>query len=93
MNPQEIRRTYAETLRTIANLRVEAIVEAFARVPREEFLGPAPWQTAQAQPLAAVPYRATPGARLEDIYQDVVGLSRCRSLAGSRCRSAPAPVP
>jgi hypothetical protein len=34
MNPQEIRRKYAEMLRTSANLRVGAIVEAFARVPR-----------------------------------------------------------
>lgn len=73
MNPQEIRRTYAETLRAIANLRVEAIVEAFARVPREEFLGAPPWEIGHAQPLdPAVPYRATSGARLEDIYQDVV---------------------
>ena len=44
MNPQEIRRRYAETLRTIANLGVDAIVEAFARIPREEFLGSPPWQ-------------------------------------------------
>ncbi len=73
MNPQEIRRTYAETLRTIANLRVEAIVEVFARVPREDFLGPAPWKIGHAQPLdPAVPYRSTPDAGLGDIYQDVV---------------------
>jgi hypothetical protein len=28
MNAQEVRRTYVETLRAIANLHVEAIVEA-----------------------------------------------------------------
>jgi protein-L-isoaspartate(D-aspartate) O-methyltransferase len=74
MNPQEIRRTYAETLRAIANLRVEAIVEAFARVPREEFLGPPPWQVGQVgQPFnPAVPFATKPDAGLEDIYQDVV---------------------
>jgi protein-L-isoaspartate(D-aspartate) O-methyltransferase len=73
MNPQEIRRKYAEMLRTSANLRVGAIVEAFATVPREDFLGPAPWLIGHTQPFdLAVPYRATPDAGLEDIYQDVV---------------------
>jgi len=75
MNPHEIRRAYAETLRTIANLRAEAIVEAFARVPREAFLGPPPWQVGQAQPFnPAVPFHvhAKPDAGIEDIYQDVV---------------------
>jgi protein-L-isoaspartate(D-aspartate) O-methyltransferase len=74
MNLPEIRRSYAEKLRAIANLRVEAVVEAFARVPREEFLGPPPWQTGQVgQPFnPAVPYAAKPAAGIEDIYQDVV---------------------
>jgi protein-L-isoaspartate(D-aspartate) O-methyltransferase len=73
MNPYEIRRTYAETLRAVVNLRVEAIVEAFARVPREDFLGPPPWQIGRAQPPgSAVPYLSMAGAGLEDIYQDVV---------------------
>jgi protein-L-isoaspartate(D-aspartate) O-methyltransferase len=74
MSPQEIRRMYAERLRTAANLRMEAIVEAFARVPREEFLGPVPWQIGQPQLRdRAAPYITTREAcRLEDIYQDVV---------------------
>jgi protein-L-isoaspartate(D-aspartate) O-methyltransferase len=73
MELQEHRRTYAETLRASTNLRAEAIVAAFARVPREEFLGPAPWQIGHAQPLnPAVPYCSTSTARLEDLYQDVV---------------------
>ena len=73
MSPQEIRRMYAERLRTAANLR-QAIVEAFARVPREEFLGPVPWQIGQPQLRdRAAPYITTREAcRLEDIYQDVV---------------------
>jgi protein-L-isoaspartate(D-aspartate) O-methyltransferase len=74
MNPQEIRRKYGETLRAIANLRVEAIVEAFARVPRQQFLGPAPWQVGHVgQPFnPAVPFATNADAGFEEIYQDVV---------------------
>jgi len=74
MNLQETRRTYAEKLRDIANLRVETIVEAFARVPREDFLGPPPWQVGQVgQPYnPAAPFVTKTDAGLEDIYQDVV---------------------
>jgi protein-L-isoaspartate(D-aspartate) O-methyltransferase len=35
---------YAEELRGVANLQSEAVVTAFAKVPREHFLGPGPWQ-------------------------------------------------
>jgi protein-L-isoaspartate(D-aspartate) O-methyltransferase len=35
---------YAEELRAVANLQSEAVVKAFAKVPREHFLGPGPWQ-------------------------------------------------
>jgi protein-L-isoaspartate(D-aspartate) O-methyltransferase len=38
------RRYYAEELRAVANLQSEAVVKAFAKVPREHFLGPGPWQ-------------------------------------------------
>ncbi|HEU4730509.1 MAG TPA: hypothetical protein VFT22_21570 [Kofleriaceae bacterium] len=37
-----IRRSYAEEVRAVAHLESAAVVEAFARVPREEFLGPGP---------------------------------------------------
>jgi protein-L-isoaspartate(D-aspartate) O-methyltransferase len=72
MNSQEIRRKYAETLRASADLRAEAIMEAFAGVPCEGFLGPPPWQIGHAQPFEpAAPHHVTPDAGLEDIYQDV----------------------
>jgi len=35
---------FAEELRAVANLQSEALVTAFAKVPRERFLGPGPWQ-------------------------------------------------
>jgi protein-L-isoaspartate(D-aspartate) O-methyltransferase len=40
----EIRHYYAEELRAVANLQSAALVRAFAKVPRERFLGPGPWQ-------------------------------------------------
>src|SRR2546429_3938771 len=39
-----LRQFYAEELRAVANLQSEALVRAFAKVPREHFLGPGPWQ-------------------------------------------------
>jgi len=40
---QTLREYYAEELRAVANLQSEAVVRAFAKVPREHFLGPGPW--------------------------------------------------
>lgn len=40
----ELRRYYAEELRAVSDLQSEALVRAFAKVPREYFLGPGPWQ-------------------------------------------------
>jgi len=37
------RRWFAEDLRVAASLRSNEVVEAFARVPRERFIGPPPW--------------------------------------------------
>ena len=38
------RQNYAEELRAVANLQSEALVQAFAKVPREHFLGLGPWR-------------------------------------------------
>ena len=40
----DIRQYYAEELRAVANLQSETLVRAFAKVRREHFLGPGPWQ-------------------------------------------------
>jgi protein-L-isoaspartate(D-aspartate) O-methyltransferase len=40
----DIRRYFAEEVRAVANIRSEVLVAAFAKVPREHFLGPGPWQ-------------------------------------------------
>jgi protein-L-isoaspartate(D-aspartate) O-methyltransferase len=40
----EARRWFAEELRHTAHVRSSAVVEAFATVPRERFVGPGPWR-------------------------------------------------
>jgi len=49
------RRFFAEELEAVCRLRSPHLVDAFATVPREQFLGPGPWMV-----LAESPY--TPGA-------------------------------
>ena len=39
----DIRCYFAEEIRVVCNLRSEALVEALAAVPREQFVGPGPW--------------------------------------------------
>lgn len=45
MEIDDYRRFYAEEIQYAGDLDSRALVEAFARVPREKFLGPGPWQT------------------------------------------------
>lgn len=55
-NLSEARRWYAEELRATAPIRRnESVVDAFAVVPRERFLGPGPW-------------RVLPPMRLDEVY-------------------------
>lgn len=44
MNIDECRRFYSDEIRFAANINSPALIEAFARVPRERFLGPGPWE-------------------------------------------------
>lgn len=46
---EDYRRCYADEIRFVANLNSPALVEAFARVPREEFIGPGPWRVGSAE--------------------------------------------
>jgi protein-L-isoaspartate(D-aspartate) O-methyltransferase len=66
------RRAYAEDLRAAACLRSDAVVEAFARVPRERFLGPGPWQIGAWAAPGHVEYRTTGDADPKHLYHDVV---------------------
>jgi protein-L-isoaspartate(D-aspartate) O-methyltransferase len=44
MTIEDCRQFYAEEIKFAGNLGSSRLVEAFARVPREKFLGPGPWQ-------------------------------------------------
>src|SRR5919198_1100825 len=81
MNLEEIRRYYAEEIRAVANIQTEALVKAFATVPREHFLGPGPWQIANPDSWVAMTgagakgqgnYRTTPDDDPKHLYHNVL---------------------
>ena len=56
MSLEDCRAFYAQEIRFAANVTTPGLVEAFARVPRENFLGPPPWLigSAAARALSVV---------------------------------------
>lgn len=79
MNLNDIREFYAEEIRNVANIKSEALVAAFARVPRERFLGPGPWLIANPDALQSpcghakrTNYRVTPDDNPKHLYHNVV---------------------
>jgi protein-L-isoaspartate(D-aspartate) O-methyltransferase len=77
MNIDECRRFYADEIRFAANISSAALVEAFARVPREKFLGPGPWELGSADVrgmsamgVGKMSYTAVGDPR--DVYHNVV---------------------
>lgn len=73
------RRDYAEALRNRADLRSEALVAAFARVPRERFVGPPPWRI--KDPAEMVDFWSGTIRDPVALYQDVlVTLDRERGI-------------
>jgi protein-L-isoaspartate(D-aspartate) O-methyltransferase len=64
------RQRYAEELRAVSNLRSAALVQAFATVPREQFLGPGPWHI--AAPVPPGTYRTTEDADPRHLYHNVL---------------------
>jgi protein-L-isoaspartate(D-aspartate) O-methyltransferase len=60
---------YAEEIRTVASIDSPALVDAFASVPREQFLGPPPWSFHSGPSLLQPVYRTTMDVR--DLYHDV----------------------
>lgn len=49
MTIEECREFYAREVKFAASLTTPGLVEAFAKVPREKFLGPGPWQIGSAE--------------------------------------------
>jgi protein-L-isoaspartate(D-aspartate) O-methyltransferase len=80
MTIEQARRWYAEEIRAVGHLESDAVVEAYAQVPREAFLGAGPWQIARSFELAA-PYRTTVDADPRHLYHDVlVAIDPARQL-------------
>ena len=76
---QTHRRSYADELRFVANVRSSAVVEAFATVPRERFVGPGPWRI--RSPMNRVQYWTTEDADPRHVYHDVlIALNEARAL-------------
>ncbi len=73
-SPEHHRRAYAERITRLANARDPRIEQAFAAVPREDFLPPPPW-TAISLGVA------TQVRELADIYDNVlVAIDRRRGI-------------
>ena len=76
-----IRQIYAEEIRAVSNVRSPAVVQAFATVPRERFLGPGPWQILAPVPPGCFPYRTTDDADPRHLYHNVpVAIDAARRL-------------
>jgi protein-L-isoaspartate(D-aspartate) O-methyltransferase len=65
----DIRRYFAEEIRAVADIRSEALVDAFAKVPREHFLGPGPWQIMSDR---GKDYRITEDADPRRLYHNIL---------------------
>lgn len=76
---EDCRRFYADEVRFVADLDSPALVEAFARVPREKFLGAPPWKVGspEVRALAAVGLGEAGYVTVEDprdLYHNVIAV-------------------
>jgi protein-L-isoaspartate(D-aspartate) O-methyltransferase len=77
MTIEECRNFYAQEIRFVANISTPGLVEAYARVLREKYLGPPPWQLGSPEQRAlsmtgkmGMSYHATEDPR--DLYHNLV---------------------
>jgi protein-L-isoaspartate(D-aspartate) O-methyltransferase len=76
---EHARRWFAEELRHTAHVRSVSVVEAFATVPREHFVGPGPWRI--LSPLGGPDYWTTDDADPQRLCHDVlVAIDETRRL-------------
>jgi protein-L-isoaspartate(D-aspartate) O-methyltransferase len=89
MNLNDIRQFYAEEIRAVSNIQTQAIVKAFANVPREIFLGSGPWQIANPDACGSnigcvtkgSTYRTTEDAHPRHVYHNVaIAIDSSRKL-------------
>jgi protein-L-isoaspartate(D-aspartate) O-methyltransferase len=75
------RRRFADELRATAHLTSDALVEAFAQVPRERFVGHGPWQICDFADDGSWSYHTTDSADPSHVYRDVlIGIDPARGL-------------
>ena len=75
----EARAWYAEELRFTARVSSAAVIEAFATVPRERFVGPGPWRV--RSPMNIDAYWSTEDANPQHVYHDVlIALDEARGI-------------
>src|SRR5712692_8226535 len=67
-----LRRFYAEEVRAVSDVRSEALVRAFATVPREHYLGPGPWQILAPSEPGRGRYRTTEDDDPRHLYHNVL---------------------
>jgi protein-L-isoaspartate(D-aspartate) O-methyltransferase len=86
MTLEDCRAFYSQEIRFAANLTTPGLVEAFAHVPRENFLGPPPWLigSAEARALSAagmLQMSYLPVEDPRDLYHNVVvSLDRSKDI-------------
>jgi protein-L-isoaspartate(D-aspartate) O-methyltransferase len=68
---QDQRRFFAEEIEALCGLRTSALVEAFATVPREQFLPPGPWVIRSETDYFSGTPRKTPDADARRVYHNV----------------------
>ncbi len=87
MNLELRRQFFAEELQAVCNVRSPALVDAFAAVPREQFLSPGPWTVlgdagdGMAIVGGAPRHRTTPDANPAHVYHNVaIAIDASRQL-------------
>src|SRR5215471_7976629 len=86
MTIEDCREFYAQEVRFEASLTTQGLVEAFAKVPREKFLGPGPWQigSADARTMSAAGFGQLSYITVKDprdVYHNVViSLDRAKDI-------------
>lgn len=75
MTLEEVRRFFAEEIQYFANVKNPALVAAFARVPREKFVGPGPWK------IGLTSFAETCDADARHVYHNLpISLDESRDL-------------
>ena len=82
MVPPETRKRYAGEICTVANINSEALLKAFADVPREDFVGQGPWRVLAAPAPGQWQPQVVNVSDPCELYRDVaVYLDASKSLA------------